>query len=117
MFLVTDPHPHPHATPTCHTHMPHPPIHILMHQHTQSCCQGMKELTDRLQLILVEARELELKMREFREGLRAQVDSILTAPPPRSLVVEQKELERHLEDSLNTKDSTTGTGNIMQAPP
>jgi len=83
----------------------------------KSCCQGMKELTDRLQLILVEARELELKMREFREGLRAQVDSILTAPPPRSLVVEQKELERHLEDSLNTKDSTTGTGNIVQAPP
>ena len=77
----------------------------------------MKELTDRLQLTLVEARELQLKMQEFREGLRAQVDSILSAPPPRSLVVKQKEWERDLEGSLNTEDSTAGTGSTVHVAP
>ena len=51
----------------------------------------MKELTDRLQLMLVEAEELDVKMKEFREGLREQVDSILGAPPPRILIGKHKE--------------------------
>ena len=46
----------------------------------QSCCQGMKELSSHLQLLLVEARELEGKMDEFRDGLKEQVSSILTTP-------------------------------------
>ena len=48
----------------------------------QSCCQEMKVLTDRLQLTLVEAKELEQRMAEFKDGLRAQISSILAAPPP-----------------------------------
>ena len=51
----------------------------------------MKEITDRLQLMLVEARELEIKMKEYRRGLKEQVDSILATPPPRSLVARHKE--------------------------
>ena len=51
----------------------------------------MKELTDRLQLMLVEAEELDVKMKEFREGLREQVDSILGAPPPRILLSKHRE--------------------------
>lgn len=35
-----------------------------------------------MQLLLVEARELETKMNEFRSGLREQVDSILSTPYP-----------------------------------
>ena len=40
----------------------------------------MKELSSHLQLMLVEARELEGKMNEFRDGLREQVSSILATP-------------------------------------
>lgn len=40
----------------------------------------MKELSSRLQLLLVEGRELEAKMNEFKGGLKEQVDSILTTP-------------------------------------
>lgn len=40
----------------------------------------MKELSSHLQLLLVEARELEGKMDEFRDGLREQVSSILATP-------------------------------------
>ena len=46
----------------------------------QSCCQGLKELSSHLQLLLVEGRELEGKMNEFREGLKEQVSSILATP-------------------------------------
>ncbi len=45
----------------------------------------MKELTDHLQTMIEEVKDLDVKMREFRTGLRQQVDSILSAPPPRSL--------------------------------
>ena len=51
----------------------------------------MKELTDRLQLMLVEARELEVKMKEFRDGLKEQVDTILAGPPPRFLFNKHKQ--------------------------
>ena len=47
----------------------------------QSCCQDMKTLTDKLQLTLVEAKELEQRMAEFKDGLRAQINSILSGPP------------------------------------
>lgn len=40
----------------------------------------MKELSSHLQLLLVEARELEGKMNEFRDGIKEQVSSILTTP-------------------------------------
>lgn len=40
----------------------------------------MKELSSHLQLLLVEARELEGKMNEFRDGLKEQVASILATP-------------------------------------
>lgn len=50
-------------------------LHVL-----KSCCQGMKELSSHLQLLLVEARELEGKMNEFRDGLKEQVASILATP-------------------------------------
>lgn len=40
----------------------------------------MKELSSHLQLLLVEARELEGKMDEFRDGVKEQVSSILTTP-------------------------------------
>lgn len=40
----------------------------------------MKELSSHLQLLLVEARELEGKMNEFRDGLKEQVSSILATP-------------------------------------
>ena len=40
----------------------------------------MKELSSHLQLLLVEARELEGKMDEFRNGLKEQVSSILATP-------------------------------------
>lgn len=42
----------------------------------------MKELSSHLQLLLVEARELEGKMNEFKDGLKEQVSSILTTPLP-----------------------------------
>ena len=42
----------------------------------------MKSITDRLQLVHVEAKELELKMAEFKDGLRAQINSILSVRPP-----------------------------------
>ena len=51
----------------------------------------MKELTDRLQLMLVESMELDKAMKEFRSGLRQQVDSILAAPPPQSLFARAQE--------------------------
>ena len=41
----------------------------------------MKVLTDRLQMTLVEAKELEVRMAEFSDGLRAQINSILSGPP------------------------------------
>ena len=53
---------------------------VVHHACMQSCCQGMKELSSHLQLLLVEARELEGKMDEFRDGLREQVSSILATP-------------------------------------
>lgn len=71
----------------------------------KSCCQGMKELTDRLQLMLVEAEELDVKMKEFREGLREQVDSILGAPPPRILLGKHREQYRIGLDSADTGKS------------
>ena len=40
----------------------------------------MKELGSHLQLMLVEARELEAKMDEFKSGLSEQVASILATP-------------------------------------
>lgn len=42
----------------------------------------MKELSSHLQLLLTEAREMEGKMNEFKAGLKEQVASILTSPPP-----------------------------------
>ena len=65
----------------------------------------MKELTDRLQLMLVEAEELDVKMKEFREGLREQVDSILGAPPPRILLGKHREQYRIGLDSADTGKS------------
>ena len=38
-------------------------------------------MTDKLQLTLVEAKELEVRMAEFSDGLRAQINSILSGPP------------------------------------
>ena len=40
----------------------------------------MKELNSHLQLLLVEGQELEVKMNEFRDGLKEQVASILATP-------------------------------------
>ena len=50
---------------------------------SQSCCEEMKILTDNLHKTLMEAKELSCRMSEFREGLRAQISSILSAPPAR----------------------------------
>lgn len=47
----------------------------------------MKELSSHLQLLLVEATELEAKMNEFKGGLREQVNSILTTPLPSTSTV------------------------------
>lgn len=43
----------------------------------------MKEITDRLQSTLVEAKDLGVRMAEFKDGLRAQINSILSGPPAR----------------------------------
>ena len=43
----------------------------------------MKSITDKLQLARIEAKELSCRMSEFKEGLRAQISSILSAPPVR----------------------------------
>ena len=47
----------------------------------QSCCQGVKEITEHLQIVLVEAQELEAEMNEFKTILKEQIDSILALPP------------------------------------
>ena len=52
----------------------------------------MKVLTDKLQMTLVEAKELEVKMAEFKDGLKAQINSILSGPPmlkPRTTTITQ----------------------------
>lgn len=66
----------------------------------------MKELTDRLQLMLVETTELEGKMKEFQVGLKEQVDSILRTPPPRSLFSRQKEQLAAAEGVITTPGSS-----------
>ena len=43
----------------------------------------MKSLTDKFQMTRVEAKELSCRMVEFKDGLRAQINSILSAPPAR----------------------------------
>ena len=45
----------------------------------------MKELTDRMQLMVVEANELGEQIDSFKAGIGEQVSSILSHPPPRSL--------------------------------
>ncbi len=62
--------------PAHHTHT-HSPAHTT---HTQSCSEGMDELTGRLTELLKELDQLGSQMMEFRNGLKEQVDSILTAP-------------------------------------
>ncbi|XP_064395551.1 rab5 GDP/GTP exchange factor-like [Halichondria panicea] len=46
----------------------------------ESCSEGMDELTGRLTELLKELDQLGSQMMEFRNGLKEQVDSILTAP-------------------------------------
>lgn len=65
---------------------------------SQSCCQGMKELTDHLLEMVEEAKDLDGKIREFRVGLRQQVDSILSTPPPRSLLPRRADVTPESED-------------------
>ena len=78
----------------------------------------MKELTDRLQLMLVEARELEVQMSEFKTGLREQVDAILTTPPHRSIAFHQREEDRDLINLEWSEEYTAGTGRpVRVAPP
>ena len=78
----------------------------------------MKELTDRLQLMLVEARELEVQMKEFKAGLKEQVNAILTTPPHRSIAFHQREEERDLINLEWSEEYTAGTGRpVRVAPP
>ena len=51
----------------------------------QSCCERVKELTGQLQQMLVEAEDLDLKIRESCRGFKEQVSTILSMPPPRVL--------------------------------
>lgn len=53
-------------------------------QTSQSCLDAMKDLRRRQQLMIVESRELAEAIQEFTLGLRQQVDSILSSPPPKS---------------------------------
>ncbi len=46
----------------------------------QSCCEGLKELSSHIQLLIVEAQEMEVKMDEFKSGIAEQVDSLLATP-------------------------------------
>ena len=60
-------------------------IALVKYTHTQSCSDGMDELTGRLLSLFTELDQLQSQMAEFRSGLRQQVDSILSshhAPSP-----------------------------------
>ena len=119
MHTHTCTHAHMHTCTHVHTHThTHMHTHTHTHTHTQSCCQAMKELTDRLQLMLVEARELKVQMSEFKTGLREQVDAILTTPPHRSIAFHQREEERDLINLEWSEEYTAGTGRpVRVAPP
>ena len=122
---------HTHTRARTHTHTRHAHMHVRTHTHTrthtcarthahtrtQSCCQAMKELTDRLQLMLVEARELEVQMSEFKTGLREQVDAILTTPPHRSIAFHQREEDRDLINLEWSEEYTAGTGRPVRVTP
>ena len=51
----------------------------------QSCCQAMKEITDRMQLMVVECNDLLENMDGFKNGTAEQISSILAQPPPKTL--------------------------------
>ena len=51
----------------------------------QSCCAAMKELTDRMQMMVVDCNDLKTQMDEFQIGIKDQVESILRQPPPKTL--------------------------------
>ena len=50
----------------------------------------MKELTGQIQEMISEVDDLDHKIRESRHGLREQVSSILSVPPPRVLYQNQR---------------------------
>ena len=72
---------------------------------SQSCCHEMKILTDKLQMIRLEAKELSCRMTEFREGLRAQINSILSAPPARKPPPLPPTATEHVPDLIDLESS------------
>lgn len=74
---------------------------------SQSCLDAMKDLRRRQQMMIVESREMAEALQEFTLGLRQQVDSILSSPPPKSYFA-----RRFDRVSVDT-DGSSGEGSFL----
>ena len=76
----------------------------------------MKELTDRMQLMVVEANELGEQIDSFKTGIREQVSSILSHPPPRSLYSKNTSPGQTRHTGLGGTGAAAGSNGKKHAP-
>jgi len=72
----------------------------------------MKELTDRMQMMVIDCNEMRSQMDEFQTGIKEQVESILRQPPPKSLYKSRNtaETKLHIRELYNIDTRTGSTG-------
>ena len=66
----------------------------------------MKEASDRMQMMIVEANDFSVQIDSFKTGVREQVSSILSHPPPKSLYSRNTPPSQPRHASLATSNSS-----------
>ena len=75
----------------------------------------MKELTDRMQMMVVDCNDLKTQMDEFQIGIKDQVESILRQPPPKSLYKGKRNTDKlHIREMYTNPLNTAGITGYTQ---
>ena len=75
----------------------------------------MKELTDRMQMMVVDCNDLKSQMDEFQIGIKEQVESILRQPPPKSLYKGRRNTDKlHIRELYTNPLNTAGITGYTQ---